>query len=124
MKRLIFPIMLLTVGSGVSMLIRGQQPSPNEDPTDAVEHGVARVSLVNGSVVVARGDSGEPSDSALNAPLVTSDRISTGEGSRAELQFDSSNVMRLAANTDVRMGDLEYHRYLVQVSRGTATFRM
>ena len=124
MKRLIFPMAMLMFGSGAWVLVRGQQPPPNEDPGDAAEHGVARVSLVNGSVSVTRGDSGEPSGSALNAPLVTSDRISTGEGSRAEVQFDSSSVIRLAPNTDVRMGDLQYHRYLVQMMRGTTTFRV
>lgn len=115
---------MLMLGSGAAVLVRGQQPPPNEDPPDAVEHGVARVSLVNGSVSVTRGDNGEPSGSAQNAPLVTSDRISIGEGSRAEVEFDSFNVVRLAPNTDVRMGDLEYHRYLIQMMRGTTTFRV
>lgn len=124
MKPLIFAMAMLMLGSGAAVLVRGQQPPPNEDPPDAAEHGVARVSLVNGSVSVTRGDNGDPSGSALNAPLVTTDRISTGEGSRAEVEFDSFNVVRLAPNTDVRMGDLQYHRYLIQMMRGTTTFRV
>src|SRR5437868_5613289 len=105
MKRLILTMGLLLVGSAAFMLMRGQ-PSygQTEDPADAPEHGVARVSLAEGSVRIMRGDGADLSDSALNAPLVTADRITTGEGSRAEVQFDSANFIRLAANTEVRMG--------------------
>src|SRR5262245_26727979 len=100
MKRLIFPLVLVSCG----IALRAQQPG--DDPADAAQHGVARVSLATGSVNILRGDSGEPGGSAMNAPLVTGDRISTGEGSRAEVQFDANNLVRLAPATDVRMGDL------------------
>ncbi len=87
--------------------------------------GVARISVMNGEVSVRRGDSGDLIAAALNAPLVTTDRLLTGPGdSRAEVQFDSSNMVRLGYSTEVRFGDLEYKRYQVQVAVGTVTFRV
>ena len=138
MKRLILPVAVVTVS-----LLAWAQPFPQgprddygqdrsygrdsqgqDDPADAAQHGVARLSLANGSVSVTRGDSGESVAANMNEPLVAADRISTGQGSRAELQFDSVNILRLGANTDVRIGDLQYHRYFVQINQGTTLFRV
>ncbi len=94
-----------------------------EDPPDAADHAVARLSLVNGLVSVTR-DSGESIGSTVNAPLEAEDRVSTFENSRAEIQFDSANMIRLGANTSVRIGDLQYHRYLLQIHQGTTLFRV
>ncbi len=87
--------------------------------------GVGRISVITGEVSVRRGDSGDLIAAALNAPLVTTDRLLTGPGdSRAEVQFDSSNMVRIGYSTEVRFGDLEYKRYQVQVAVGTVTFRV
>ena len=48
----------------------------------------------------------------------------TGDGSRAEIQFDSSNMIRLAPFAEVRLAELEYNRYQIQVARGTVMFRV
>jgi FecR protein len=101
---------------------QGQQGQ--DDPADAAEHGVGRLSLINGSVSLTRGDSGESINANINEPLVTTDRLATGQGSRAEIQFDPGSMIRLAANTEVRMGDLQYRHYLVQISQGTTLFRV
>jgi len=91
---------------------------------DSPEHGVARLSLMQGEVSLRHGDGGEMSAAALNAPLVTTDRVATGIGARAEVQFDSSNMIRLAPSSEVRLGDLQYKRYLIQIAQGTTTFRV
>jgi len=130
MKRLIFSPALLAL----SLLAWAQPPYPQspqgpppqqgqDDPPDAADHGVARLSLVNGSVTVTR-DSGESIPSTVNAPLAAADRVSTFENARAEIQFDSANIIRLGANTSVRIGDLQYHRYLVEINQGTTLFRV
>ena len=129
MKRLIFPLALLLVSllalaQSYPQAYPGQPQQGQEDPADAAQHGVARLSLANGSVNVIRGDSGDGFGATINEPLETNDRVSTGEGSRAEVQFDSANMIRLGANTDVRMGDLKYHRYLVEVNQGATLFRV
>ena len=135
MKRLILPIALLIA---LALIAWAQPPYPQnpqayppqvqgqqgqDDPPDAADHGVARLSLVNGSVALTR-DSGESIPSTINSPLEAADRISTFENSRAEIQFDSANMIRLGANTSVRIGDLQYHRYLVQINQGTTLFRV
>ena len=129
MKRLIFPtglllIALLALAQSYPPGYQGQPPAGQEDPADAGQHGVARLSLANGTVNVIRGDSGDALGATINQPLETNDGVSTGEGSRAEVQFDSFNMIRLGANTDIRMGDLQYHRYLVEINQGTTLVRV
>lgn len=93
-------------------------------PDDGPDRGVARISILNGDVSVRRSDSGDHVAAALNAPLVVQDRVITGINSRSELQFDSANFLRLGANSEVRLAELEYRRYLVQIARGTVTWRV
>ncbi len=101
-----------------------QAPQQADDQGYAPEHGVARISLVNGDVSVRRGDSGDLSEAALNGPLVVNDHLATGQSGRAEIQFDWGNMIRLGPDTEVRLGELEDRRYLIQVATGTTTFRV
>ncbi len=71
-----------------------------------------------------RGDSGDVIAAALNAPLVVTDRLLTGPQSRAELQFDWANMLRMGSNAEVRLSELENHRYQIQIALGTTTFRV
>lgn len=96
-----------------------QQGDSAGDPADAAEHGVARITYTSGTVNVIRG--AEPVASGVNAPLVATDRLTTGARSRAEIQLDSSHWLRLSENAEVRMGDLQYNRYLLQIAQGTVT---
>ncbi len=92
---------------------------------DEPGRGVARLSLIQGNdVSVRRGDSGDVVAAAVNAPVVVQDEVIIGLGSRAELQFDWANMLRLSANTAVRLGELEYQRYIVQLAKGTITWRV
>ncbi len=95
-------------------------PVDQPDPEDR-NHGVARISLLNGDVSVRRGDSGDLVAASLNAPMLVQDSIQTGQASRAEVQFDSSNRLRLADNVELRMAELVAGRYQVQIARGTTT---
>src|SRR6267378_8631207 len=69
--------------------------------------GVARISLIQGDVSVQRGDTGDWSAAALNQPLVGGDRISTGDRSKAELQLDHANILRLGNNAQVKIATVE-----------------
>ncbi len=91
---------------------------------DEPGRGVARLSLIYGDVSVRRGDSGDWVAASVNAPLVVEDHVLTGSGSRAEVQFDYANFLRLAADADVRLAALEQRRYQVQVARGTVMMRV
>ncbi len=86
--------------------------------------GVARISLLNGDVSVRRGDSGDYVAAAQNAPVMVKDSIQTGNGARAEVQFDIANMVRLAQDTEVHFTDLENGRFQMQLGRGTVTYRL
>ncbi len=98
-------------------------PAHAQDPDDQ-QRGVARISLMNGEVSVRRGDSGDWVAGVINAPLLTDDRISTGPNSRTEVQFDSSNMLRIGGNAEIHLADLQYSRYQVELAKGTMTFRV
>lgn len=80
--------------------------------------GVARVSLIRGDVSMERGDSNEWVAVTVNTPLVPGDTIATGAGSRAEVQLDYSNVVRLDGNAVVKIADLNSSRIQLQVAQG------
>ena len=65
---------------------------PSGEAPATTDQGVARVSLIHGNVSTQRGDSGDWSAAALNQPVMTGDKISTGEGGRAEVQLDFANM--------------------------------
>src|SRR5262249_3357278 len=52
------------------------------------------------------------------------DRIATGPASRTEIEFDASNAIRLGANAELHLTQLEYARYQMELGHGLATFRM
>jgi hypothetical protein len=90
----------------------------DDEPTSSV----ARISQVQGAVSTQRGDSGDWSAATVNTPVVAGDRISTGEGSRVEIQLDYANVLRLDAGAVVRIADLTPGRIQIQVSQGLVSF--
>src|SRR5690348_1900301 len=107
----------LLAAAGAFTPVRAQDP-------DDLKRGVARISLINGDVSVRRGDSGEWVAGVINAPLLTDDHVATGPNSRAEIQFDASNVLRLGANAELRLSQLEYGRYQMELAHGVVTYRM
>ena len=121
-------VLVATLVSALTLM--AQTPAPdttgavNENDADTPNRAVARISIMNGVVSVRRGDSGEAVAAAVNAPLTATDRLLTGEGSRAEIQFDALNMIRLAPQTEVRLGELAYHQYQLQIATGTTVFRV
>ncbi|MGC8761832.1 MAG: DUF6600 domain-containing protein [Bryobacteraceae bacterium] len=114
MKRMVWMMAL------AGLLMMGGLPLRAEP--DEPGKGVARISLLNGDVSVRRGDSGDWVAAVINAPLLADDRVLTGPGSRAEVQFDFYHRIRLAGDTEIRLTQLEYRLYQIQVVRGTVTF--
>ena len=105
------------LSAGVLTPVRAQDP-------DDLKRGVARISLMNGEVSVRRGDSGDWVAGVINAPLMTADQIATGPNSRAEVQFDSANMLRVGGNAEIHLAQLESRRYQMELARGTVTFRV
>src|ERR1700720_94838 len=87
-----------------------------------IPSGAARISLIQGDVSVQRGATGDWSAAALNQPLVGGDRISTGDGSQAELQLDHSNILRLGNNAHAKIATLQRAQIQVQVGQGLAYY--
>ena len=106
----------------------GQQP-PQDDQqgrdfaTDQ-QHGVARLRVAQGDVNVKRGDNGMLTGAIMNAPLLSRDHLETGPGSRAEVELDAVNVVRLAPDTDLAFANLAFGRSQMQLGIGTVIVRV
>jgi hypothetical protein len=85
---------------------------------------VARISLVQGSVSTLRGDSKDWIAATANAPLTRGDVIATGPTSRAEIQLDDANVLRLDQTSEAQVADLTRRHILVQVASGLVNFEV
>src|SRR6266496_438115 len=60
--------------------IEAQPGGPSGEAPAQTDQGVARVSLIHGDVSTQRGDSGDWSAVVLNQPVMTGDKVSTGDG--------------------------------------------
>jgi hypothetical protein len=69
-----------------------------------------------------RGDSGDVSALTLNTPLMAGDKVSTGDGSRAELQLDYANLLRLEQHGQANIAVLSRDRIQVQVGQGLTNY--
>ncbi|MGA9981190.1 MAG: DUF6600 domain-containing protein, partial [Candidatus Sulfotelmatobacter sp.] len=93
----------------------GEGPASND-------HGVARISMIHGAVSTQRGDSGDWSAAILNQPVLGGDKVSTGDGGRAELQLDFANILRLGSNSKANIANLTKEKIQIQVGQGIANF--
>jgi len=111
--------LVLVVGSLIlglcAMTVAQEQPAEEQSE---VRSSVARISLVHGDVSTQRGDSGDWATVVLNQPIVSSDKVSTGANSRAEVQLDHGNILRLGDNTLAGVAGLSRNQIQIQVDRG------
>src|SRR5215467_7505039 len=99
-----------------------QPGGPTGEVPARTDLGVARVSLTHGDVSTQRGDSGDWSAAALNQPLMSGDRISTGDNARSELQLDFANIVRLGPNTKINLETLTHKNIQIQLAEGIANY--
>jgi len=95
---------------------------PTGEGPAASDHGVARMSMIHGAVSTQRGDSGDWSAAVLNQPVIGGDKVSTGDGGRAELQLDFANILRLGTNSRANIANLTKEKIQIQVGQGIANF--
>ncbi len=112
----------LALMSAAFSLAGALTPARAQADPDDVNRAVARISAIEGNASVRRGDSGDWVAAAVNAPLLAGDEIATGAGSRVEIQFDADNVIRLSGDTELRLPQLDYAHYQLELARGTATY--
>jgi len=108
--------------SALAIFAVGLLAPANVRAGDEPEPGVGRVSVINGDVSTMRGDSGEWVAATVNAPVVAGDKVATAAHSRAEVQLDFANVMRLDQTAEVTLADLSGKKMQVQVSTGLVDF--
>ena len=77
--------------------------------------GVARLSLAKGDVTVQRGESGDSIQATVYMPLVEDDILTAGSASRAEVQLDYSNLLRLNEFSAVRLANLGHRSFRLQL---------
>jgi len=100
-------------------------PPGSGEPDGQYEPGraVARMSVVSGDASLKHGDAGDAIAAAVNAPVMADDHVLTGGNSRAEVELDAANVIRIGANSDVKFTALDIHTSQIQVWAGTVLFR-
>jgi hypothetical protein len=114
---------------------QGQAPDSSEaQPTEAqpggpsgegpatTDQGVGRISLIHGDVSTQRGDSGDWSAAVLNQPLMTGDKVSTGDKARSEIQLDFASTFRLGPNSKAIIANLTHKNIQIQLSQGVSNY--
>ncbi len=83
---------------------------------------MARVSYIHGDVSSQRGDNNDWVALTQNAPISQGDRVATGASSRAELQLDYADVLRMSANATANITNLSRTGIQVQIGQGLVTY--
>ena len=99
-----------------------QPGGPTGEAPARTDQGVARISLIHGDISTQRGDSGDWSAATLNQPVMTGDKVSTGDGGRSELQLDYANTLRLGPNSTVNVANLTRKNIQIQLSQGILNY--
>jgi hypothetical protein len=118
------PLKIRFAAIGIVFMAGSLLPSARAQDADDLQRGVARISVMEGEVSVRRGDSGEWVAGIVNAPLMGDDWIATGPNSRVEVQLDAANVLRLGANAELHLTQLEAARFQMEMARGTMTYNV
>jgi hypothetical protein len=125
--RILAAWLLAVTGLAAGARAQDYPPGPNGEAAPRSEGpapDVARISLIHGDVSTQRGDTGDWAVTSINAPLVRGDQVATGDKSRTEIQLDYANILRLAAQSQVKIADLTRTRIQVQVAQGYANYTM
>jgi hypothetical protein len=100
----------------------GPDQGATQEQQDPNAPGMARISMIHGNVSTQRGDSGDVTAATLNTPVAPGDKVTTGNDSRAEIQLDFANVLRLADNSSANIAALDAKQIQIQIGDGLAYF--
>src|ERR1043165_8759382 len=106
-------------------LVAGFMFAPNAFADSQVR--IVRLSLVEGSVQVDRGQG--PEKAIMNMPVTQGMKLETGDEGRAEIEFENGTTLRLAPQTNAEFPELSLRSSgtrvtAVQVNSGTAYFNI
>jgi uncharacterized membrane protein YgcG len=102
--------------------IAAQQQQQQQQQDASAQPGVGRVSSIRGDVSTQRGDNGEWVAATQNMPIAVGDRVSTGDKSRAELQLDFADTLRLSEHVTAKIANLSRTQIQIQVGQGLTTY--
>jgi hypothetical protein len=88
----------------------------------STEPGAARVSFIQGDVSTQLGGAGEWVAATLNTPVVARDQVSTGQRSRAEIELDHANILRMSDESTANVANLSRTQILLQVGAGLVNY--
>lgn len=94
------------------------------DQAPEAQPGMARISYMSGDVSSQRGDNGDWVAVTVNTPVANGDRVATGQKSRAEIQLDAGDVLRLSDNATAKIANLNRTTIQVQVGQGLVTYNV
>lgn len=116
MKRLLVVALAGMFGCTALALGQDQSQPPVSDQL------VAHLSALDGNVSTQRADTGDWVAGAINTPLVSGDKVAAGAGSRAEVQIDYADLLRLGDNASVNLTNLTKSNIQVQIGAGLADY--
>lgn len=109
--RLLATLLLCTAASVA------QAQSTGDGSADPPER-VARLSYMAGDLGFLPSGATDWSDARVNRPLTTGDRLSTGQGARAELEL-GGGTLRIAGQTDLGLLELDDQLAQLELTQGT-----
>jgi hypothetical protein len=84
----------------------------------------ARVSAIEGGVSIQHDGADRAVAAAINAPVLGTDYVTTGQQSRAEVQFDGTTAVRLGENVQMRFTHIDDGDRQLQLAAGTIDVRL
>jgi hypothetical protein len=68
------------------------------------------------------GNSGDWAAATVNTPIVIGDQVSTGQQSRAEIELDHANILRMADGSTANVVNLTHDQIQLQIGQGLVTY--
>src|ERR1700681_1500734 len=104
---------------GLALVLGAPLAARAADEASNAGTGVARISVIGGSVAVQRGDATTPTAAVINAPVLGGDYVTTGDASRTEIQLDATTALRLSSNVQMRFTHLDTTNREVALAEST-----
>ena len=104
-----------------------QQSGPQQQQPGAQQQndpGAARVSFIRGDVSTQHNGSNDWAAVTVNTPVVAGDHVSTGKDSRAEVQLDNANVLRMADESTANVVTLSPTQMQLQIGQGLVNYEV
>ena len=115
-------VALLALTGAQTLLAQYGRRDNRRDRRDQRRLGVAVVSAANGDVRAHDGRTGDWTSAYGGMVLEHGDRLATGRGSQAEVEFGAANFARLNAGSEVELGDLGNRSFRLKLVKGELTY--